>query len=244
MQGPRGITFLKCWKKSKILKKKAAERECCCSSCGWRRRDRDSNPRFFYPTIRIRLKITNTWLLVVYNFIFTAFLLLFVPILSRNKTIKITDFQSVISVYPDVSYIQNVDLLVFSKSEEFFPKMVKEKILYILQPTTCMWFSPTYFYKKLLQIFVAKIHVFLIQITKNQKNEKKFRLTNQALEVLKTPEVKLQLVLFFEKKNFFLNLCNSFPTRQTRQTRQCCKSTKCELRQARQKQDNNWKNKT
>ena len=62
---------------------------------------------------------------------------------------------------------------------------------------------PTYFYKKLLQIFAAKIHVFLIQITKNQKNEKNFRLTNQALEVLKTPEVKLQLMLFFEKKTFF-----------------------------------------
>ncbi len=28
--------------------------------------------------------------------------------------------------------------------------------------------------------------------------EKFFRLTNQALEVLKTPEVKLQLMLFFE----------------------------------------------
>ena len=61
---------------------------------------------------------------------FTAFLLLFVPILSRNKTIKITDFQSVISVYPDVLYIQNVDLLVFSKSENFFRKWLR-KFFYI-----------------------------------------------------------------------------------------------------------------
>lgn len=31
--------------------------------------------------------------------------------------------------------------------------------------------------------------------------EKFFRLTNQALEVLKTPEVKLQLMLFFEEND-------------------------------------------
>jgi len=51
----------------------------------------------------------------------------------------------------------------------------------------------------LLQDFAAKIRVFWIYNPKNQqKMEKFFRLTNQALEVLKTPEVKLQLMLFFE----------------------------------------------
>ena len=51
----------------------------------------------------------------------------------------------------------------------------------------------------MLQVFAAKIRVFWIYNPKNQQKMKKFfRLTNQALEVLKTPEVKLQLMLFFE----------------------------------------------
>ena len=42
--------------------------------------------------------------------------------------------------------------------------------------------------------------------------KKFFRLTNQALEVLKTPEVKvkLQLMLFFEKKTFFSTYATHF----------------------------------
>jgi len=43
--------------------------------------------------------------------------------------------------------------------------------------------------------FAAKIRVFWIYYPKNQQKMKKFfRLTEQALEVLKTPEVKLQLM--------------------------------------------------
>ena len=60
MQGPWGITFLECWKKSKILTKKTAERECGCSSCGWWRRDRDSNPRSAFGAYTLSRRAPST----------------------------------------------------------------------------------------------------------------------------------------------------------------------------------------
>ena len=61
------------------------------------------------------------------------------------------------------------------------------------------------FLQKIVANICCKIHVFLIQITKNQKMKKNSRLTNQALEVLKTQisETSEGCAFFFAPKKFF-----------------------------------------
>jgi len=84
------------------------------------------------------------------------------PILPRNKTILITDWKSVINIYPDVSYIQNVDLLVFSKSENFFSKIVTEIIFYVSCNQKVTHKKRTIFCCKNCCIFMLQKYIFFL----------------------------------------------------------------------------------
>ena len=81
----------------------------------------------------------------------------FVPILSRYNTIKITDFQSVISISFRRFDAQNRRFLInLSKSDE-----AKVILISCNQNSWTHWFAATKCCKFLLQNFAAKIHTFL-----------------------------------------------------------------------------------